>query len=75
VRPWLKGTYVPRRCLADISGPFYVPTKPFRNWSALPFYQLDLPRPPYVDLDQLAWAHPPRNRAPGAAPHRATLAL
>lgn len=44
-----------RRCLADISGPFFHSAKPFRNWSALPFYQLDLPHPPYVDLDQLAW--------------------
>ncbi len=43
------------RCLADIGGPFYDPAKPFRNWSALPFYQLDLPRPPYVDQAQLAW--------------------
>lgn len=44
-----------RRCLADISGPFYDPAKPFRNWSALPFYQLDLMQPPYVDCDQLVW--------------------
>jgi hypothetical protein len=42
-------------CLADIAGPFYDPRKPFRNWSALPYYQLDLPRPPYVDRAQLAW--------------------
>lgn len=43
-----------RRCLTDISGPFYDPTKPFRNWSALPFYQLDLPQMPFVDQSQLA---------------------
>lgn len=42
-------------CFADISGPFYDPAKPFRNWSALPFYQLDLALPPYVDHAQLAW--------------------
>ncbi len=40
-------------CLADISGPFYDTGKPFRNWSSLPFYQLDLPEPPYVDQAQL----------------------
>lgn len=42
-------------CLADISGPFFAPHKPFRNWSAFPFYQTDLPGPPYVDQAQLAW--------------------
>lgn len=42
------------RCLTDIAGPFYDTTKPFRNWSALPFYQLDLPDRPYVDQQQLA---------------------
>ena len=41
------------RCLTDIAGPFYDTSKPFRNWSALPFYQLDLPQPPYVDCAQL----------------------
>jgi hypothetical protein len=40
--------------LADISGPFYDTDKPFRNWSSLPFYQLDLPQAPYVDQAQLA---------------------
>lgn len=44
-----------QRCLADISGPFYDPRKPFRNWSSLPFYQLDQPHPPYVDQTQLDW--------------------
>jgi hypothetical protein len=43
------------RCLADVGGPFYDAAKPFRNWSALPFYQLDLDIAPYVDIDQLAW--------------------
>src|SRR4051812_36394607 len=43
-----------QRCLTDIAGPFYDTTKPFRNWSALPFYQLDLPDPPFVDQPQLA---------------------
>ena len=42
------------RCLTDIAGPFYDTTKPFRNWSALPFYQLDLPDRPYVNQQQLA---------------------
>ena len=42
------------RCLADIGGLFYDPIKPFRNWSALSFYQLDLPQSPYVDQQQLA---------------------
>ncbi len=37
------------RLLTDIAGPFYDPRRPFRNWSTLPFYQLDLPQPPYVD--------------------------
>lgn len=37
------------RLLSDIAGPFYDPAKPFRNWSALPYYQLDLPHYPYVD--------------------------
>jgi hypothetical protein len=37
----------------DRRGPFYEPRKPFRNWSALPFYQLDLLQPPHVDQDQL----------------------
>jgi hypothetical protein len=39
--------------LADISGPFYDVRKPFRNWSAFPFTQIDRPTPPYVDQDQL----------------------
>ncbi|HEU4321703.1 MAG TPA: hypothetical protein VFS21_01005 [Roseiflexaceae bacterium] len=58
-------------CLADISGPFYNTGKPFRNWSSLPFYQLDLPEPPYVDLAQLgagverAVAHLDQLRAQG----------
>lgn len=43
------------RLLTDISGPFFAPERPFRNWSALPFYQLDLPHPPYVDRELLAW--------------------
>lgn len=46
---------MPQRCLADISGPFYDPAKPFRNWSSFPFYQLDMRQPPYVDQAQLAW--------------------
>jgi hypothetical protein len=41
------------RLLADIAGPFYDPAVPFRNWSALPFYQLDLAHPPFVDLARL----------------------
>jgi hypothetical protein len=53
-----KEPIVPYRCLADISGPFFDPSKPFRNWSAFPFSQLDRATPPYVDLDQLAWALP-----------------
>ena len=47
---------MPQRCLADISGPFYDPAKPFRNWSSFPFYQLDMAQPPYVDQAQLAWS-------------------
>lgn len=45
---------MPYRCLTDIAGPFYDTAKPFRNWSTLPFYQLDLAYPPYVDRKQLA---------------------
>jgi hypothetical protein len=41
-------------CLTDIAGPFYDPNKPFRNWSSLPFYQIDSPHPPYVDQAHLA---------------------
>jgi hypothetical protein len=41
------------RLLTDIAGPFYDPAKPFRNWSVLPFYQLDLPNAPFVDREQL----------------------
>lgn len=41
------------RLLTDIAGPFYDPGRPFRNWSTLPFYQLDLPQPPYVDQQLL----------------------
>ena len=41
------------RCLTDIAGPFYDTRKPFRNRSSLPFYQLDLPRPPYVNCAHL----------------------
>ncbi|MDZ4720599.1 MAG: hypothetical protein SH847_19265 [Roseiflexaceae bacterium] len=44
-----------RLCLADIAGPFYDPAKPFRNWSALPYYQLDRSTPPFVDQRQLTW--------------------
>jgi hypothetical protein len=44
-----------RLCLTDIAGPFYDTTKPFRNWSALPYYQLDLATAPFVDRHQLAW--------------------
>ena len=43
------------RRLADISGPFFDPHKPFRNWSAFPYAQIDLPSPPYVDTAQLHW--------------------
>ncbi|NTU80119.1 MAG: hypothetical protein HGA45_12055 [Chloroflexales bacterium] len=43
------------RRLADISGPFFDPCKPFRNWSAFPYAQIDLPSPPYVDREQLRW--------------------
>ncbi|NNJ08878.1 hypothetical protein EKD04_000900 [Chloroflexales bacterium ZM16-3] len=39
--------------LADMSGPFYDPRKPFRNWSSFPFTQIDLPTAPYVDQGQL----------------------
>lgn len=45
---------LPRR-LADINGPFFDPAKPFRNWSAFPFTQIDLTEPPFVDHAQLAW--------------------
>lgn len=48
-----KEARVPVRALADISGPFYTIDKPFRNWSSLPYYQLDLPHAPYVDQVQL----------------------
>ncbi|MFV9506859.1 MAG: hypothetical protein AB4911_20095 [Oscillochloridaceae bacterium umkhey_bin13] len=41
--------------LADLSGPFFDPHKPFRNWSAFPFSQIDQPAPPYVDTAQLRW--------------------
>lgn len=41
------------RLLTDVAGPFYDPALPFRNWSALPFYQLDLPVAPYVDRHRL----------------------
>ncbi len=43
------------RCLTDISGPFYDPAKPFRNWSTFPFYQIDRADWPYVDHTHLAW--------------------
>lgn len=43
------------RRLADISGPFFDPQKPFRNWSAFPYAQIDLPFAPYVDGAQLRW--------------------
>ena len=43
------------RRLADISGPFFDPHKPFRNWSAFPYAQIDLSSPPYVDAAQLRW--------------------
>lgn len=46
---------MPYCCLTDIAGPFYNPDRPFRNWSALPFYQLDQAHPPYVDQEQLDW--------------------
>jgi hypothetical protein len=42
-----------RRCLADISGPFFSPERPFRNWSAFPYYQTDLPTAPFVDISLL----------------------
>lgn len=41
--------------LADLSGPFFDPQKPFRNWSSFPFSQLDLEHAPYVDEAQLQW--------------------
>ncbi|NTW04269.1 MAG: hypothetical protein HGA19_23890, partial [Oscillochloris sp.] len=41
--------------LADISGPFYDPSKPFRNWSSFPFAQIDQAAPPYVDQRQFGW--------------------
>ncbi|NTV65379.1 MAG: hypothetical protein HGA65_17855, partial [Oscillochloris sp.] len=41
--------------LADISGPFVDPHKPFRNWSSFPFTQVDLPTVPFVDSAQLTW--------------------
>jgi hypothetical protein len=41
--------------LADLSGPFFDPHKPFRNWSSFPFTQLDQPQAPYVDEAQLDW--------------------
>ncbi|WP_129629377.1 hypothetical protein [Candidatus Oscillochloris fontis] len=41
--------------LADISGPFFDPHKPFRNWSSFPYSQMDLPHAPFVDQAQLAW--------------------
>ncbi|NJN17195.1 MAG: hypothetical protein HC822_13420 [Oscillochloris sp.] len=43
------------RKLADISGPFFDPTRPFRNWSAFPFSQIDQAKAPYVDQAQLTW--------------------
>lgn len=43
-----------KRLLTDIAGPFFEPGQPFRNCSALPYYQLDLPQRPYVDRDRLA---------------------
>ncbi len=43
------------RRLADLSGPFIDPHKPFRNWSSFPYSQIDQPDPPYVDLVQLNW--------------------
>ena len=43
------------RRLADISGPFFDPAKPIRNWSAFPYAQIDLPHPPYIDAAQLRW--------------------
>ncbi|MGB9634081.1 MAG: hypothetical protein ACPL8I_12180, partial [Chloroflexaceae bacterium] len=42
-----------KRLLTDIAGPFFEPGQPFRNCSALPYYQLDLPQRPYVDRDRL----------------------
>jgi hypothetical protein len=57
--------------LADIAGPFYDLDLPFRNWSSLPFTQLDLAHPPYVDAARLdaavmrAIAHLARLQAQG----------
>jgi hypothetical protein len=42
-----------RLCLADISGPFFSPDRPFRNWSAFPYYQTDLQAAPFVDIQLL----------------------
>jgi hypothetical protein len=42
-----------KRLLTDIAGPFFEPDQPFRNCSALPYYQLDLPQRPYVHRDRL----------------------
>ncbi len=42
-----------QRLLTDIAGPFFEPDQPFRNCSALPYYQLDQPQWPYVDRDRL----------------------
>jgi hypothetical protein len=42
-------------CLADIAGAYYDPAKPFRNWSSLPYYQLDTDDAPwYAAHHQLA---------------------
>ena len=46
---------MPQLALADISGPFYDPAKPFRNWSSFPYYQTDTASAPFVDARQLAW--------------------
>ncbi|MCS6882690.1 MAG: hypothetical protein RMK84_15055 [Oscillochloridaceae bacterium] len=42
-----------KRLLTDIAGPFFEPGQPFRNCSALPYYQLDLPQRPYVNRERL----------------------
>lgn len=42
-----------KRLLTDIAGPFFEPGQPFRNCSALPYYQLDLPQQPYVNRERL----------------------
>ncbi|MBC8164119.1 MAG: hypothetical protein H7Z42_23155 [Roseiflexaceae bacterium] len=47
---------MPVRLLADISGPFYNPDQPPRNWSSFPFAQFDLAQEPYVDTAALAAA-------------------